>query len=479
VSSPAAHRPLALVVGAAFFMEQMDTTILMTSLPQMAHDLGVTPLRMNLAITAYLISLVVFIPASGQLSDRYGARRVFRTAMVMFALSSAICGLATNLPMLVAARVLQGASSAMMVPVGRLIILRSVEKARLVETMAWVLTPGMVGPLLGPPLGGFITTYSSWHWIFYINVPVAAIGVWCAGRYIPPIARQDDGRLDLCGLLFSGIALSGLIYGMEGVSGRTAPAAEIGAWLGLGAAGAAAYAWHARRQIRPTLDFSLLRLQSFGIGFAGVFLVRMGFGALPFLIPLMLQTTLGMNPLQSGMALLASAIAALSVKAASVMVLRRMGYRNVLLYNSLICGFSIALCALFDASWPLAAISAALLIGGVARSLQFNAFGTFTFADVPRERMSAATSLYSTMQQLATTMGVALSVWILQAATTLRGHEQPVHADFVIGFLTMGVITAGAAVACLRLPRDAGSALSGYRLGDRASAAPAAKSPSN
>jgi EmrB/QacA subfamily drug resistance transporter len=478
VSESATHRPLALVVGAAFFMEQMDTTIITTSLPQMARDLGVTPLQMNLAITAYLISLVIFIPASGAVADRYGARKVFRIAMAMFALSSAVCGLATNLPLLVAARVLQGASSAMMVPVGRLIVLRSVERHQIVDAMAWVLMPGMFGPLLGPPLGGFITTYWSWHWIFFINVPVAMLGVWCAGRYIPPIALHGDGRVDLRGLCFSGIGLSGLIYGMDLFSGGAAPAAEFIPWLVVGALGMVAYAWHARRQARPTLDFSLLRLQSFAAAFHGGFLCRIGFGALPFLMPLMLQTDLGLNPLQSGITMLASAIAALLVKAASVTVLRRMGYRHVLIYNSLICGFSLALCAVFDASWPIWAISAVLLIGGVARALQFNAFGTFAYADVPKERMSAATSLYSTMIQLAATVGVALSVWILQAAMALRGHTHPLREDFGIAFILIGLVTATAAAVCWRLPHDAGTDLSGHRPRRRASATPAAKSPS-
>jgi MFS family permease len=258
-------------VGAAFFMEQMDTTIITTSLPQMARDLGVTPLQMNLAITAYLISLVIFIPASGALADRFGARTVFRAAMALFALSSVACGLSDTLTTLVVARVLQGASSAMMVPVGRLIVLRSVEKNRLVDAMAWVLMPGMVGPLLGPPLGGFITTYFSWHWIFFINVPVAALGVWLAGRYIPFIAVQENTRMDIAGLVLSGIALSTLIHGMGRFSADQAGALEVSAWLGASVLAALGYAAHARRQARPSLDFSLLRLQSFGVAFTAGF----------------------------------------------------------------------------------------------------------------------------------------------------------------------------------------------------------------
>jgi EmrB/QacA subfamily drug resistance transporter len=444
-------------------MEQMDTTIITTSLPQMARDLGVTPLEMNLAITAYLISLVVFIPASGTLADRFGARTVFRAAMTLFALSSVACGLSDTLSTLAIARVLQGASSAMMVPVGRLIVLRSVEKSRLVDAMAWVLMPGMVGPLLGPPLGGFITTYASWHWIFFINVPVAALGVFMAGRHVPRIATQDNARLDYLGLLLSGIALSTLIHGMDRfTSGQSTPAV-VAAWLGAGVLAALGYALHARRQARPALDFSLLRLQSFGVAFSAGFLVRVGFGALPFLVPLMLQTTLGMNPLESGLAMLAGAIAAVMVKAASVTVLRRAGFRNVLVYNSLICGISIALCAVFDASWPVAAISGVLLVGGMARALQFNAFGTFAYADVTKDRMSAATSLYSTMQQLAATMGVALSVWVLQAAMALGGHAQPVRQDYAMAFILIGIVTAAATLICLRLPAGAGADLSGHR----------------
>ena len=456
------HRPIALIVGGAFFMEQMDSTIIATSLPQIALSLGVDPLRMNLAITAYLLSLVIFIPASGVLADRFGTRTLFRAAILLFTLSSVLCGFSTSLTELVAARVLQGFSGAMMVPVGRLIMLRSVEKADLVQAMAWVLMPAMIGPMLGPPLGGFITTYFSWHWIFFINVPVGLIGLVAATIYIPQIKTPSASFLDWPGLILSGICLSTLIYGLELFTQRDSSGSLVGLLLAVSVVSAAAYAWHARRQKNPALDFSLLRVQTFGVALSGGTLVRVGFGALPFLLPLMLQTGLGMTPLQSGMAMLASGLAALVVKGMSVRILKKFGFRRVLIWNGVLCSISLGLCALFQPSWTVTTIAVLLLIGGIARSLQYNAYGTFAYADIPQARMSAATSFSSTLQQLAATFGVALSVWVLEASLRLSGHVQLERSDFSIAFVVMAIVVAVAIPLCARLPLDAGNELSGH-----------------
>jgi EmrB/QacA subfamily drug resistance transporter len=463
MTPPTSYRPIALIVAGAFFMEQMDSTVIATSLPQMALSLGVDPLRMNLAIVCYLLSLVVFIPASGVLADRYGTRTVFRAAIALFTLSSVFCGLSTSLPWLLVGRVLQGLSGAMMVPVGRLIMLRSVEKSKLIEAMAWVLMPAMLGPLLGPPLGGFITTYFSWHWIFFINVPVGLAGLVLATRYIPQIHMRSDTPMDWVGLLLSGVSLATLIYGLELFSqGGQAPGL-VPALLAVGLASGAGYAWHARRHAHPALDFSLARIQTFNVALIAGTFIRTGFGALPFLLPLMLQVGLGMSALQSGLAMLASGIAALLVKGASVRILRRFGYRQVLVWNGALCSLSLALCALFQPWWPIAAVSAILLIGGVARSLQYNVYGTFAYADVPQSRMSSATSLYSTFQQLAATLGVSLSVWVLEASLRVSGHSALQRSDFCVAFIAVAVVAAISVPLCARLPANAGHELSGPR----------------
>jgi EmrB/QacA subfamily drug resistance transporter len=444
-------------------MEQMDSTVISTSLPEMAHSLGVDPLRMNLAITAYLISLVIFIPASGTLADRHGARRVFCSAIVLFMASSIFCGLASTLNQLIAGRILQGISGAMMVPVGRLIVLRSVDKTQLIEAMAWVLMPAMIGPMIGPPLGGFITTYYGWHWIFFINVPIGIAGLVMAMIHVPPLRAEERIRFDLRGMVLIGVCLAAMIYGLELYSRGDTAWSGTGLFLGLGIASGAAYALHARRCPRPVLDFSLVRIQSFSTAFIGGTMMRIGFGALPFLLPLMLQLGMGLDPLQSGMTMLAAGLAAVAAKGASVSVLRRYGYRRVLLWNGALCTLSLALCACFGPGWSIPAIAGVLLLGGLARSLQYNVFGTFAYADVPAARMSAATSLNSTAQQLSATLGVALSVCVLQTSMQWANHAQPQLSDFSITFIVVALATTFALPMCYRLPADSGQALSAGR----------------
>jgi EmrB/QacA subfamily drug resistance transporter len=463
MTTAAGYRPIALIVAGAFFMEQMDSTVIATALPQMGVSLGVDPLHMNLAMTCYLLALVVFIPASGSLADRFGTRNIFRLAIALFTLSSICCGMSTSLLELVAARVVQGASGAMMVPVGRLIMLRSVDKSRLVEAMSWVLTPAMLGPLLGPPIGGFITTYLSWHWVFFVNVPIGLAGLVLASIYIPQIRDDAPAPFDLLGLLLSGVSLSTLIYGLEVFSRGDASAIQVAALVGIGLLTGAAYARHARRQQRPVLDFSLTRIPTFHVALWAGTLVRTGFGALPFLLPLMLQVGLGFNPLESGLAMLASGAAALAMKANTTRIIRRFGYRSLLIWNGIICSLSLALCAIFAPGWPVIAIAMILLIGGFARSLQYNAFGTIAYADVAKPQMSSATSLYSTFLQLAATLGVAFAVSILHVSLRLFGHASLQPSDFSFAFVIVALLSATAIPLCMKLAPDAGAEISGHR----------------
>ncbi|HEY0297268.1 MAG TPA: MFS transporter, partial [Bordetella sp.] len=354
-------------------------------------------------------------------------------------------------------------SGAMMVPVGRLIMLRSVSKSQLIEAMAWVLMPAMIGPMLGPPLGGFITTYYSWHWIFFINVPIGLLGLVMALIHVPPLRMDKPARLDVRGLLLMGVALAATMYGLDLFSRDSADWTRVGAFLAVAAVSGVAYGVHARRCAHPVLDFSLVRIQSFSVALVGGTLARIGFGALPFLLPLMLQLGMGLNAMQSGLAMLASGIAALGAKGASVGVLRKFGYRNVLLWNGVACTVSLALCAVFRPGWPIPAIAAVLLLGGMARSLQYNVYGTFAYADVPSARMSAATSLNSTFQQLSATLGVAFSVCVLHLSMQWSQRQAPVRGDFILAFTAVALVTALAWPLCYRLPADSGRALMGGR----------------
>jgi len=457
------ERALALVVASAFFMEQLDSTVLTTALPAMAGSFQVNPLHMSIALTAYLVSLTAFIPASGRLADWFGGRRVFCIALTLFTVSSVLCSRAETLWTLVAARFVQGVGGAMMVPVGRLVLLRTVPKARVVSAMAWVLMPTMVAPILGPLVGGFLVTYFSWHWIFYINIPIGIAGVAAALALFPDQRLQRSERFDMTGLLISALALSLFVIGLEclnwGVFDRIYSLVLLGGSVACGFV----YARHARRSPHPILDFTLTRIATFGIAMWGGTLFRIGIGAVPFLLPMMLQLGFGLSALRSGLLTFSSGVAALVVKATTVQILRRVGYRNAMIWNSVFASLFLALCAFFRPGWPVALLYGVLLLGGFVRSLQFNALGTIAFADVPQNRMSAATSLHSVVQQVSGTAGISISAAILAGAVLLRGHSRPELSDFSVSFLSIAAISAFSAPYCMRLARDAGAELSGQR----------------
>ena len=456
------YRIIALIVASAFFMEQLDSTIISTALPAMAQSLHADPVRMNFAMTAYLLSLAAFIPISGRIADRFGTRNTFRAAIALFVVSSVLCGLAQNLPWLIAARLLQGASGAMMVPVGRLVLLRTVEKSQLVSAMSWVLFPAMIGPAVGPLIGGFLTTYLSWHWIFYINVPIGLAGIALATVYVPDI-RSDapSTSFDYLGFVLSAAALASLIVGLEGLGHGGLSATTLSL---LGAAGACAllYGWHSRRHPEPVLDFSLLRIPTFQVAMRGGLLYRVAYGGFPFLMPLMLQLGFGLSAAESGAITFAGAVGGLVMKAISVRFLRAFGYRNVMIWNGLLSALLLGLCGAFRPEWPLLAIYLLLLLGGLARSLQFNAYGTIVYADIPPARMSAATSLASTNQQMTAALGIGLAALALDFSMRALGHDSVRLSDFTVAFAAMGLLGALAVTQCLGLPADAGAELSGH-----------------
>ena len=466
-SSPAlitaSPRVTALILASAIFMEQVDSTAIATALPAMAADLGVPPLRLSTAITAYLLSLAVFIPISGAIADRLGSRTVFRLAILVFTLGSVFCSLSTDVWVLVASRVLQGAGGAMMVPVGRLVLIRSVPKSQFVAMMSWVLVPAMIGPLTGPLLGGYLSTYWSWRWIFYINVPLGLLGMVLTTLFIPQIREQDKQPFDLLGTALSGVALGCLLLLLESVRGERLPLAWTAGVLTAGLVAAAAYLRHARAHPSPVVDFRLLKIPTLYVASTAGFLFRMALGAVPFMLPLLLQLGFGLSAARSGTITFISAIGSVTMKASARPIFRRFGYRNTLVWNGLFCTLYIVACAALRPEWPVVLIYLVLLVGGTFRSLQFTAYGTIAYADIPPAKTGAAVGFHSIVQQFSVTLGVAASAGILSLTMNLAGHESPTLSDFTVTFLLIALISFATLPICLTLSKDAGAELSGHR----------------
>ncbi len=454
-------RAAALIIAAALFMEQLDGTVLATALPGMAHSFGVDPLHMNVALTSYLLSLAVFIPASGQAADRFGSRTVFRAAIALFTLGSILCGVSNSLAMLVGSRVLQGIGGAMMMPVGRLVLLRTVPKAELVSAMTWVLVPGLVGPVIGPPLGGFFVTYLSWHWIFYINVPIGVVGFLLAGRYIEQLRETQRRPFDVLGFGLSGFCLASLMFGFELASRGAVSPWESCAMLGAGVLAGLAYIRHARTAENPVLDLRLMRIPSFAISVWGGSLTRITGGALPFLLPMMLQLGFGDTAARSGMITFSSAAGAMLMKAAAPAILRRWGFRLTLMWNGALATLLLMSAALFRPSVPVAVIVTVMFVGGFFQSLQFTAYNTVAYADIPRAQMSAATSFYTTFQQLMLSAGICAAAAVLAGSIAARGHTGPDLTDFSVAWIVLGLVTCLSVPVCGLLSRTAGDEMSG------------------
>lgn len=456
----ASARSITLVVASALFIENLDSTVIATSLPAIALDLGIDPIVLKLAFTAYLVSLAIFIPISGWCADRFGARTVFRAAIGTFIVASIGCALAENLAMLVAARFVQGLGGAMMVPVGRLIILRAVEKRQLVNAMMWLTIPALVAPLLGPPVGGFITTYYHWRWIFWLNVPVGVLGMVLATLIIPQVKADHLPPLDFRGFLLSGFGLSSLIFGFTLLGTAVLPDRDALALVGLGLVLVLLYVRHARRAAHPIIDLDLLRIPTFRASVAGGSLFRISAGAIPFLLPLMLQLGFGLTPFASGTLTFAAAAGALAMKATAAPILRRFGFRRVLVVNALVCAALLAVIALFTAATPHALVVAVLLAGGFFRSLQFTSINAIGYADIDPPRMSRATSFAAVVQQLSLAGGVAFAALVVEASQAAGGGGPLVTADFATGFVAIGVLSAASTLIFLTLSSDAGAEVS-------------------
>jgi EmrB/QacA subfamily drug resistance transporter len=457
------YRVISLIVACSIFMEQLDATVLATALPTMAHDFGVAAPAMSVAITSYLLMLAIFIPASGAMADRFGARRVFSVAIAVFVAGSILCAWTNSLPLMVGARLLQGAGGAMMAPIGRLILLRTVDRRNLVSAMSWTLVPAFLGPLIGPPLGGFIVTYLDWRWIFYINVPIGMLGFVLVSKLIPDIPGDGaPARFDFMGFALCGIGLGCLLFGFEMV-GQSAvpPQAPLLLLIGLGAS--AGYLWHAKRREQPLLDLSLLKIETFRLSVIGGSLMRITQGAQPFLLPLMFQIGFGWSAVRSGQLILATTLGAIVTRSFTPRLLRRVGFRSGMIYNGVLSSLGYAVCAFFRPTWPVWLMFAMLFCCGAFMSFQFAAYNTIAYEAVPSSRVSAANSFYTTLQQLMLSVGVCAGALILKSAMAAGGHAQPLLRDFSVAFLIVTLISLSSTRWHLAFSRDAGHELSGHR----------------
>lgn len=453
---------LPWLVATALFMETLDTTILNSAVPKIAAALDVSVLNMKAALTSYTLSLAVFIPTSGWIADRFGTRRVFYTAMGVFALGSFLCGCAGNMAMLVCARVIQGCGGALMMPVGRISIVRTFEKGELLQTMTFIAMPALIGPLFGPLVGGVIVTYWHWRMIFFINLPIALVGLWLARRFMPDYRADTRKPIDLIGVLLfsSGIAL--LSYVFEIFGEHDLPLRDGFALLAVAVVLLAAYWRHGRRTEFPLLRLDLFRIRSFRVAILGGLVARLGVGGMPFLLPLLYQVGLGYTPVQSGLLIMPQPLAAMGLKAALPRILARFGFRRVLLFNTVIVGILLMSFILVAPGTPTGQIVLQALCLGFFTSLQYSSMNSLVFSDTPPEDVSMASSISSTAQQLSMTFGIALAT--LVAILVLHGNRHPEPEILVAGVhrtvIVLGLVTIASSLVFRQLQPQDGAAVS-------------------
>ncbi|EOF2703190.1 MFS transporter [Klebsiella pneumoniae] len=453
----------ALLVAGAFFMEFLDGTVIATALPDMARDFGVTAVELNIGISAYLITLAVLIPASGWIADRFGARAIFTLALAIFTLASVFCGLSTEVHIFVAMRILQGVGGALMVPVGRLAVLRTTPKHQLIKAIATLTWPALVAPIIGPPLGGFITRYASWHWIFFINVPLGLAAIILSLRIIPDIRETERRSFDLSGFITTSVAMVSLVTAMERLGDRQP---QIWPTLALAALGFGCLLYsirHFRRAAAPMVRLDALQVPTFRVTMYGGSLFRASIIAVPFLLPLLFQVGFGMDPFHSGLLVLAVFVGNLTIKPATTPLIRWLGFRRLLLINGALNVCSLLACALLTPQTPVWAIMLILYLGGVFRSIQFTGVSTLAFADVPAAQMSDANTLFSTASQLAVGLGITLGAIGIrlgeQVGDWLHLTELP-GISFRLSFVFIALICLVGMIDSLHLAKTAGSSVS-------------------
>ena len=459
--SPTAQRLASLAVASALFMEFIDSTALSTALPTLAHAFHADPVHLKLALTSYILALAVFTPISGWAAEKLGAKPVFMSAMAVFLLGSVLCGFSTTLPELVAARLVQGLGGAMMTPVARLIVVGSAPRERLIQAMGWFTTPALLGPLIGPPLAGFVLGVADWPWIFFINVPVGLLGMAAVVKFVPRITSPDPGGFDWSGFFLSALAITGVV-----VVAETAGLPLLPNWAKVVALIAAAialavYIRQASRRSRPILDLTLLRFPTFRASLLGGAFVRLGIGAGPFLMPLLLQVGLHWSPLHAGTVTFAGGIGVLGARPFAAFTLRKFGFRVQLVSFVLLTGLLSAAPAFFRESTPVPLIMALLLLAGFCRSNQFIAANTIAYADVPQAKVAAASTLAAVSQQVSLALGVSFGGFMLHVARGAGGVLTPDR--FIVPYLAVGATTLLAIPVYWMLAPDAGSSISGRR----------------
>lgn len=460
---PAFSRRIPLIVAATFFMETLDSTIVTTALPAIAHSFNATTLSLSLSISAYLVALAVFVPTAGWASDRFGARNVFAGAIALFTLASLLCALSPTLWTFIGARTLQGIAAAFMSPVGRLMVLRSTPKQRLIEAISLITWPGLIGPVLGPPLGGLITTYASWHWIFLINIPLGMMGMWLVLRHVPNERAPQRMPFDKLGFMLTAVALATLVHGLALLGEAQGERQVAVVWLAVAATAGVLATRHALKHPTPMLDLRAVRVPTFAISMltAGM-MARIAISATPFLLPLMFQIGFGLNAFQAGLMLLVYMGGNLAMKGATTPVLRRFGFRRVLAVNGALCAVSMAACGLLSPGLSLAIIYPVLFVAGMTRSMQFTTVSTLAFADISAEQRAGASALSAMTQQVAATLGVAFGAMALALFQNMRSDATTLSlADFQHALLTGAALMALGAAWSLRLPKNAGAEVSG------------------
>jgi EmrB/QacA subfamily drug resistance transporter len=455
-----------LIVACAMFMENVDSTVIVTSLPALARDLGHSPITLKLAVTSYVIGLGVFIPVCGWVADRFGSRKVFCTAIGIFMAGSLLCAASTSLAMFVAARFVQGIGGAMMVPVGRIIIFRSLPKSDFIRAVNYLTVPALLGPVVGPPLGGFITTYLHWRLIFFVNIPIGVLGIWLANRHIANIHEEHPGPLDWPGFVLSAGGASLFMLGLSLVGSGLVAFGNAVAMCVVGAALLAIYWFYAQRVERPVLDLRFLRIPTFNASVAGGSLFRIGLGAVPFLLPLALQEGLGMTAFISGSITCASAFGSIFMKTIVSRVLGRFGFRRTLIVNAALAGAAIAVYGLFFPGMSHWLIWLIVLLGGVFPSLQFGGLNSLAYADIPTRDIGRATSVASVIQQVSLGLGVTIAGIVLQISHKVQGHPVIVWSDFWPAFLVVGLFSVASIPVTMRLPANAGEEIARGRRGD-------------
>lgn len=454
---------IAALVAGAFYMENLDATVIATALPKMAETFHSNPINLSAGMSVYMLALAVFIPISGWVADRFGSRSVFSLAVCIFTFASILCGFSNTSFEFIAARVLQGMGGAMMVPVGRLVVLHNTEKKDMIRAIAYITWPGLLAPVIGPVLGGFFTTYVTWRWIFFLNVPLGVAGVIFAMILIPNRRSETKTALDVLGFLFSGVTCVAVMYGMDLIGRRDAPWRLICLVVGIGVVFGFLTVRHSARHPHPLMNFSSLKIQTFMSTVRGGSLFRMAVYSIPFLTPLMFQIGFGLNAFNSGLMVLAIFLGNVAMKPMTTPALRRYGFRKLLIVNGILLAAAIVACAFLNPGTPRFIILAVLFWGGLCRSMQFTSINTLAFADVPPAQMSGANTLFSMMWQMSVGMGIALGAVTLQMSSLIHGgHRTLTVSDFHLAFIMIAVVSLASVYDSVRLDPKAGAIVTGH-----------------